>query len=267
MAGSPQAIHPGRGLRPLHPTRQGPLAPAPHWPAEGRPTRRPKAAPPSAEAGGRRPPATPNTNAGASPPHPLVRPLRGRTTKEGPHKRARPLFGNTRALEAGGGLWRPVPGPGTTAGPGPRPLERTGRLLPRATCAPPLKNAVELGLPARDVSADRRIRADTSERPGARAGCRAGSGDLFWRRSGLEPGGLLRPREECGSRLRRSIASVEGMGAHEMTGTEAPPSPICPLASGSPHPCDVTRGRGPGPAVVPGPGTYLATEWAGAWRL
>jgi hypothetical protein len=37
---------------------------------------------------------------GLRPPHPLVRPLRGRTTKEGPHKRARPLFGNTRALEA-----------------------------------------------------------------------------------------------------------------------------------------------------------------------
>jgi hypothetical protein len=138
---------------------------------------------------------------------PLVRPLRGRTTKEGPHKRARPLFGNTRALEAGGDFGDRSPGPGTTAGPGPRPLERTGRLLPRATCAPPLKNAVELGClheTYQRIAAS--VRNEREAGGQGRLSCR-GRGPIR-RRSGAGARGLLDPG--------RSSARAFGAPSHRL---------------------------------------------------
>jgi hypothetical protein len=58
-----------------------------------------------------------------------------------------------------------------------------------------------------------------------RLSCRARG--PIWRWSGLDAPGLEN-REKFGSRLWRSIASVEGIGTRTMTGTEAPPSPSVP---------------------------------------
>jgi hypothetical protein len=207
--------------------------------------------------------------AGALPPHPLVRPLRGRTTKEGPHKRARPLFGNTRALEAGGGSDDRSPGPARQPALAPGLSNARGGFCRVQPGAPPLKNAVELGClheTYQRIAAS--VRHEREAGGQGRLSCRV-RGPIR-RRSGLERAGFEN-REKFGSRLWRSIALVEGIGTRTMTGTEAPPSPICPPSV--PLPADRriraerARGRGPGPAVVPGPGTYSATEWAGARRL
>jgi hypothetical protein len=219
------------------PSRRGPAAPAPdlagrrpsYPPAEGR----------SAFCGGRGPKA---------PFDPLVRPLRGRTTKEGPHKRARPLFGNTRALEAGGGSGDRSPGPARQPALAPGLSNARGGFCRVQMAHHPSRTRLSWGACTRRISGSPHP-CGTSERPGARAGCRAGLGDLSgdgvgWSARALEP------REEFGSRLWRSIASVEGVGTPKMTGTEAPPSPMCPpsvpFARGSPHPCYATRGRGQG---------------------
>jgi hypothetical protein len=130
------------------PPWQGPKAPAPHWPAEGRPTRRPKAAPPSAEAGGRSPPATPSFDRFA-----VERPKRGLTNERGP------------SLETPAPL---KPAVDLTTGPrarhDSRPWPPASRTHGAASAACNLSTTPQergcSGDPARDVSADRRIRAE-----------------------------------------------------------------------------------------------------------
>jgi hypothetical protein len=188
---------------------------------------------------------------------PLVRPLRGRTTKEGPHKRARPLFGNTRALEAGGGSGDRSPDPARQPALAPGLSNARGGFCRVQLEHHPSRTRLSWGACTRRISGSPHP-CGTSERPGARAGCRAGSGDLSgdgvgWSAPAFETG------EKCGSRLRRSIASVEGMGAGRDDGdggASVPDlSPVCPLARGSPHPCYATtedcgsRLRGTGVAI------------------
>jgi hypothetical protein len=197
---------PARALREVG-GRGPPTTPSHHRPAEGR----------SAFCGGRGPKA---------PFDPLVRPLRGRTTKEGPHKRARPLFGNTRALEAGGDFGDRSPGPARQPALAPGLSNARGGFCRVQPEHHPSRTRLFRGACTRRISGSPHP-CGTSERPGARAGCRAGAGDLFgdgvgWSARAFGPG------EEFGSRLRRSIASVEGMGADAMTGTEARLSPSDP---------------------------------------
>jgi hypothetical protein len=131
-------------------------------------------------------------NAGASPPHPLVRPLRGRTTKEGPHKRARPLFGNTRALEAGGDFGDRSPGPARQPALAPGLSNARGGFCRVQPEHHPSRTRLSWGSCTRRISGSPHP-CGTSERPGARAGCRAGLGDLFgdgvgWSLAALRPG-------------------------------------------------------------------------------
>jgi hypothetical protein len=155
----------------------------------------------------------------SSPRAPLVRPLRGRTTKEGPHKRARPLFGNTRALEAGGGSGDRSPGPARQPALAPGLSNARGGFCRVQMAHHPSRTRLSWGACTRRISGSPHP-CDTSERPGARAGCRAGARGPIRRWSGLEPGGF-ETGEKGGSRLWRSIASVEGIGTRTMTGTEA----------------------------------------------
>jgi hypothetical protein len=148
--------------------RQGPTAPAPRL-AGRRPSHHPSAEGRSAFCGGRGPKA---------PFDPLVRPLRGRTTKEGPHKRARPLFGNTRALEAGGGSDDRSPGPARQPALAPGLSNARGGFFRVQPEHHPSRTRLSWGSCTRRISGSPHP-CGTSERPGARAGCRAGSGDLF----------------------------------------------------------------------------------------
>jgi hypothetical protein len=114
---------------------------------------------------------------GLRPRGPLVRPLRGRTTKEGPHKRARPLFGNTRALEAGGGSGDRSPGPGRQPALAPGLSNARGGFCRVQMAHHPSRTRLFRGSCTRRISGSPHP-CGTSERPGARAGCRAGAGDL-----------------------------------------------------------------------------------------
>jgi hypothetical protein len=151
------------------------------------------------------------------PPHPLVRPLRGRTTKEGPHKRARPLFGNTRALESRVDLTGRGAEPERTA-ESPRPLERTGRLLPLAhddTHAS--RTRLSWGSCTRRIS-------------GSSHPCGTSEGPRRLRR----PFGLGSPATERSSltrelETRRRAARADALHGCSRTGTEAGLSPMCPL--------------------------------------
>jgi hypothetical protein len=126
---------------------------------------------------------------------PLVRPLRGRTTKEGPHKRARPLFGNTRALEAGGDFGDRSPGPARQPALAPGLSNARGGFCRVQPEHHPSRTRLFRGSCTRRISGSPHP-CDTSERPGARAGCRAGPGDLFgdgvgWSAPALRPGRSL----------------------------------------------------------------------------
>jgi hypothetical protein len=182
---------------------------------------------------------------------PLVRPLRGRTTKEGPHKRARPLFGNTRALEAGGDFDDRSPGPARQPALAPGLSNARGGFCRVQPAHHPSRTRLSWGACTRRISGSPHP-CGTSERPGARAGCRAGSGDLFgdgvgWSAPAWRPG--RRAARAFGAPSLRWKASVptrcprlspDGDG-----GASVPDlSPVCPLARGSPHPCYATPEEG-----------------------
>jgi hypothetical protein len=174
---------------------------------------------------------------------PLVRPLRGRTTQGGLHKRAKPPLRIPRALEAGGGSGDRSPGPARPPALAPGLSNARGGFCRVQLEHHPSRTRLSWGSCTRRISGSPHPCGTTRGR-GPGPAVVPGPGTYL----ATEWAGacrLWRPGRSCGSRLRRSIASVEGMGADAMTGTEAPPSPICPpsvpLARGSPHPCDTSE--------------------------
>jgi hypothetical protein len=172
---------------------------------------RPKAAPPSAEAGGRRPPATPSFDRFA-----VERPKRGLTNERGP------------SLET------PAPlKPAVTLATGPRSPARQPALAPGLSNARggfcrvqlmhhPSRTRLSWGTCTRRISGSPHPCGTTRGRGPGPAVVPGRGPTRRW--SGLERAGF-ETGEKCGSRLRRSIASVEGMGC---TRDDGDGGAVCP---------------------------------------
>jgi hypothetical protein len=205
---------PARALREVG-GRGPPTTPSHHWQAEGRPTRRPKAAPPSAEEGGRRPPSTPSFDRFA-----VERPKRGLTNERGP------------SLET------PAPlKPAVTLATGPRarhdsrPWPPASRTHGAASAACNLSTTPQergcSGVPARDVSADRRIRAERARGRGPGPAVVPGPG-TYSATEWAGARGLLDPGRSSARAFGAPSHRLKAWVPNAMTGTEARLSPSDP---------------------------------------